>query len=491
MIGPEVEGEMRRLVLRDGWKIETVARRYGVHHSVVRRVIDDAPPETKSPPKPSVLEPHKAYLVERLTEYPELLATRLLLEIKERGYTGGLATLRRFVSKVRAPRLRKAYLRIETEPGEQAQVDWGSFGQMRVGTTARLLSCFAMVMSWSRALYVDFSLDQRADTFMRMHERAFAFFGGVPKKVLYDNLKTVVLHHVGSVVQFNPSFLGFAGHYLFSPVAAPVRYPQAKGRVENAIKYVRTAFFYGRAFRDIDEVRAAALLWCREVANQRLHATTRARPAERLLIERPRLHALPAHRFETDLVVPTVVSKEARVVLDTNTYSVPPTLVGRTVHVRADDTSVRVIDVETGEVLAEHTRGWERRRVHERPEHIAALLDRRPGARGPKRKDRIVALAEPCRLYVLEIARRRIALDSELKKLERLLVRYGEPDFIAGISAALGERTFGARYVQAHIDQHRFKAGLGELPEPVVTGNRDADDVEVQPHDLGDYDDLF
>jgi hypothetical protein len=393
------------------------------------------------------------------------------------------------VRKVRAPRSRKAYLRIETEPGEQAQVDWGSFGQMRIGSTSRPLSCFVMVLSWSRALFVDFSLDQRLDTFMRMHERAFAFFGGIPKTVLYDNLKSVVLHHVGSVVQFNPSFLLFAGHHLFETKAAPVRYPQAKGRVENAIKYVRHAFFYGRSYRDLPDLREQARLWCLQTANQRLHATTRERPAERLIIEQPRLHALPEHRFDTDLMVPAIVSKEARVVLDTNAYSVPPGLVGKSVLVRADDDTVRVVGGEG--VVTEHPRCWERRHLCEKPEHIAELLDRRPGAQGPKRKDRIAALSPQCRIYLQEVSRRRIDLRSEVDKLQRLIALYGEADVVDGVSAALAARTFGARYVRAHVDQKRFAAGLGEPPEPIVTGRREADEMSVEPHDLGGYDELF
>jgi transposase len=123
-----------------------------------------------------------------------------------------------------------------------------------------------MVMRWSRALYVDFSLDQRMDTFLRMHERALDFFGGVPKRIVYDNLKSVVLHHVGSTVQFNPAFLAFAGHYLFEPVAAPVRYPEFKVGVEAAIKFIRHSFFYGRTFSSFDDLRMQAFDWATETS---------------------------------------------------------------------------------------------------------------------------------------------------------------------------------------------------------------------------------
>lgn len=242
MMTSELRAQIRRLVLVERMKIGAVASRFGVHHSTVRRALEESL-GAEERASPSIVDPFKPYIVDRLTEHPEMTAIRLWREIQERGYEGGRAQVQRYVQKVRAPRQRKAYLRVEVEPGEQAQVDWGSFGHLRVGRSQRPLSAFAMVMSWSRALFVDFSLDMKMETFCAMHRRALEFFGGVPRRILYDNLKTVVLSHVGVNVQFNPRFMDFAGHYLFEPVAAPVRYPEAKGRVETAIKYLRHSFF--------------------------------------------------------------------------------------------------------------------------------------------------------------------------------------------------------------------------------------------------------
>lgn len=489
MITAEMRAEIRRLVLRDNWKIETVARRFGVHHSAVRRAIRTESATETAAVAVTVLEPFKPYIVERLTAHPELTSSRLMLELREKGYTGGVAILRRYVTKVRAPRSRKAYLRVETEPAEVAQVDWGSFGLMRIGSTQRPLSAFVMILKWSRALFVDFSLDMRMDTFLRMHQRAFTYFGGIPQRAIYDNLKSVVLHHIGTTVQFNPAFLAFAGHMLFEPVAAPVRYPQAKGNVENSIKYLRSSFFYGRSFRDLADVRDQAAHWRDEVANVRLHATTRERPADRLLIEKTRLRPLPAHPFDSDLVLPMVVSKEARVHLDSNTYSVPHALVGRTVILRATDTTVRVVDA--GVTVAEHARSWDRRRAIEDDEHVDAMLKRRPSARGPRHLDRIKALSPEAGMYLQEISRRKIRLDHEIRKLLRLLELYGEADLIRGIAQALTQRTFGARYVRTLIDQARFAEGSPEPADPIITGNAAADAADVKPHDLGDYDALF
>jgi transposase len=487
MITAAMRAEMRRLVLVEGWRIETVARRYGVHHSVVRRALREDAGERPAPT--STLDPFKPYIVERLVEFPNLSSVRLHQELVARGLKLGITQVRRYVAQIRPPRPRKAYLRIETDPGEQAQVDWGSFGQMRIGSTQRPLSVFAMVLSWSRALFLDFALDQKMETFLRMHKAALEFFGGVPKRIVYDNLKSVVLHHIGSTVQFNPRFLVFAGHYLFEATAAPVRYPEYKGRVEAVIKFIRSSFFYGRAFSSLDDLREKAALWRDQVANERLHATTRERPAQRLVVERPRLRALPERPFDTDLVIPLIVSKEARVRLDTNTYSVPVQFVGKTVHLRADDRTVRIVC--DGQQIARHARCWDRRRHVEDPVHVQKLLDRKKGARGPKRKERLAQMSGAARLYLQEIARRRVRLDHEVEKILRLVDQYGETDVSAALAQCVANKTFGARFVRAICDQARFARGLPEPPPPVVTGNPLADDLVVEPHPMETYDALF
>jgi transposase len=488
MITPEMRMHMRRLVLAEKLPIETVARRFGVHHSTVRRALEDDT-QSEQPASKSIIDPFRPYIVERLTSLPELTASRLLLELRDRGFAGGIAVVRRYVAKVRLPRSRKVYLRIETDPGEQAQVDWGHFGHMRVGGAQRPVSAFSMVLSWSRAMYVDFCFDQQMETFCRMHRRALEFFGGVPRRIVYDNLKSVVLSRAGSVVQFNPRFLAFAGHYVFEPTAAPVRYPEYKGRVEASIKYIRHSFFYGRSFASLDDLRTQAGRWNHDIANQRRHGTTRERPADRLLAERPRLRALPPHPFDTDLVVPVIVSKEARVRLDSNSYSVPYALVGKSVHIRADDHKVRIM--HDGVEVAAHPRCWDRRRHIQNPAHVEELLARRKAARPQSRRETLAAFCPESRLYFQEIARRRIRLDSELSRIFRLIDLYGQTEVAGAIAKAVGQRTFGAKYVRALCDQARFARGLGEPPEPVVTGNREADSLDIEPHDMESYDDLF
>ena len=147
--------------------------------------------------------------------------------------------------------------------------------------------------------------------------------------------------------------------------------------------------------------------------------------------------------------------------------------------------------VADGAVIAEHRRCWARRQAIEDRTHIDAMLERRPAAHAPRRRDRLAAPSPECRVYLQEVARRRIHLESEIQKLQRLIPLYGEAEVADGMKRALAARTFGVRYVRAFMDQSRFARGLGEPPEPIVTGNTTADEIVVEPHSLETYDALF
>lgn len=175
--------------------------------------------------------------------------------------------------------------------------------------------------------------------------------------------------------------------------------------------------------------------------------------------------------------------------LDSNTYSVPPQHVGRTVTVRADDARVRVL--RDGVEIAAHLRSWDRHDHVEAPAHVDDLLSQRKAARGPKRRARLLDACPHAQLYLNEVARRRIHLSHEIEKLLRLLDIYGPADLSAAITRAIAQKTFGARFVRALCDQARFAQGLGEPPEPIVTGNTLADQVVVEPHPMESYDALF
>ncbi len=288
----ELWATIRRLFEVEKLSKSAIAARLRIHRDTGRRALasTQGPPADARRPScaPGKVGPYDGYLRQRLREYPELSAAKLLKEIRRMGYEGGYTILKEHLCPLR-PEKPKAFLRIETQPGEFAQVDWANVGTIAIGNATRKLSCFVMVMSYSRMMYAELTLSQCLEDFMAAHVNAFRFFGGVPKKINYDNLKTVVLARLGREIHFQPKFMDFAGSYLFEPIPCTVRAAWEKGKVESSIKYVRSSFLAGRLLLDLAGLRRNLAAWLEGEANVRIHGTTRERPLDRFELERPQL----------------------------------------------------------------------------------------------------------------------------------------------------------------------------------------------------------
>jgi len=160
-------------------------------------------------------------------------------------------------------------LRLRTLAGEQAQVDWAHFGHLEIGRARRPLMAFVMVLSFSRQIFLRFFLHQRLESFLHGHVEAFASWNGLPRVLLYDNLRSVVLERQGDAIRFHPILLAFAAHYRFEARPVAIARGNEKGRVERAVRYARTAFFAGRSFSELADLNAQADAWCRGMAADR------------------------------------------------------------------------------------------------------------------------------------------------------------------------------------------------------------------------------
>jgi hypothetical protein len=184
MISLLQRAEIRRLFYAEHWPIGTIADALGVHHETVRRALNRARIQPGPQIRPSELDPYKAVIATTLEQYPRLRATRLHAMLRERGYPGSAVQVRRYVRTVRPAARAEAFFRLDTLIGEQGQVDWGNFGAIQIGAARRTLSCFVLVLSWSRAVYARFALDQTLESFLRGHVEAFAALGGIPRVLL-------------------------------------------------------------------------------------------------------------------------------------------------------------------------------------------------------------------------------------------------------------------------------------------------------------------
>lgn len=276
-----------RHYLEQGLTISAIAERLRCNRRTIQRwvaagALDRDPTSIcygPRPPVPTRLDPYKPLIEERLATYPELTAVRLFEEIRAAGYSGSLTQLKVFVRRVRPRPEPEPILRFETPPGHQGQVD---FAEVRLPWGKRHV--LMVVLGYSRLLWLQFYPRQTMRILIGGLESAFAYFGGVPRELLFDQLKAVILDDQrpqGGRVLENPEFLRFAAHWGFRIRACRPYRAQTKGKVERPIRYVRQSFLYGRAFAGDADLQAQAFAWLDQVANPRVHGTTREVPRER------------------------------------------------------------------------------------------------------------------------------------------------------------------------------------------------------------------
>lgn len=490
MITPEVRSRIRRLFYAEHWKLGTIAAELGVHRDTVALAVESERfVNVAYRASASILDPYMDFVRMTLEQHPRLRSTRLLQMIQQRGYTGSVWPIRRFVNRTR-PVSHEAFFRLSTLPGEQGQVDWGSFGSIAIGNTRRSLSCFVMVLSWSRAIFARFVLDQTLESFLRCHLAAFAAFEGVPRSLLYDNLKTAVLERVGDVIRFHPRLLDLAGHYHFAPRPVARARGNEKGRVERAIRYLRESFFAARTFHSLDDLNRQLDEWTVRVAHARIvpgdvdKRTVDVAFAE----ERPRLLALPAHPLACEYVHATSSGKTPYLRFDGNDYSIPHTLTRRPLTLVASDAVVRVLNGD--DEVARHARSWERGRQLEDSRHLEGLADEKRRAREHRGRNRLMAVCSSAAPFLQKVALHGGHLGGTTSRLLHLLDQYGPNELEFALAETCRRGAFAAQSV-AHVLDQRRRARKEPVPIPVVLPDDPrVRDLVVTPRSLGVYDAL-
>ena len=490
MITPEQHAEIRRLYFGEHWKVGTIVTHLGVHPDTVRAAIAlDTRVVHRGACRRSSLDPYLPFIRDTLAQYPRLRATRLYEMLRPRGYGGSANQLRRLVRVLR-PQVNVAlYRRLVVLPAEEAQVDWGAFGMIRIGHGTRPLSGFVMVLSYSRALFAHFTLDQTLESFLRGHVAAFHVFGGSARTLVYDNLKSAVLERQGTAIRFHPRLLELAGHYHFAPRPCTPARGNEKGKVERQIRYLRDAFFAARTFRDVDDLNAQFQRWRDDSAHQRPHPEQRDQTVGQVFVqEQARLLPLPAHPFETDLMRPVVSGKLAYVRFDRNSYSIPHTHVRRPLTLLVSATTVRI--VVGAEEIARHGRSYDTGATIEDPTHLEGLRTATQQMNASSARDRL-RLAVPITATLLaRLAERGEVLRPHLIRLQALLDDYGPQELAIAIQLALTRDALGAGSI-AHLLEARRRHRGDVPPVPMILPDRPGlRDLAITPHRLESYDDL-
>lgn len=488
---PETEAQILRFHHAERWPIGTIASQLNIHRDSVARVLTQAGLPTLGPiRRPSAIDPYLPFILETLTQFPRLRASRLYAMVKDRGYPGRPDHFRHLVARHRPRPKTEAFLRLSTLPGEQMQIDWGHFGHLEIGRARRPLMAFVAVLSWSRQIFLRFYLGAHLENFLRGHVAAVGAWGGCPRVALYDNLKSAVLERQGSVIRFHPTLLALAGHYRYEPRPVAVARGNEKGRVERAIRYIRDAFFAGRSFTDLDDLNAQAEAWVSGPAGERRCPEDEALSVTAAFAqEQGRLLPLPGDDFPTDEVQAVSAGKTPYVRFDLNDYSIPPSCVARTLTVSASPNEVRILDGLT--VIAAHPRSYDRRQQIELPAHIATLVEHKHQAGAHRATDQLVKAVPACRDLLTQSTERGEPLGRTVRALTDLLERYGLAELEAAMADALDRGVPHPNAVRLALERRRQAQAEPPplaVPLPEHVKRRD---VLVRPHALNDYDALM
>jgi transposase len=377
-----------KFLAREGLKKADIARRLGISRQTVYNHLKRTSPFPRRREKRVLkLDAFKGYIRHRLESF-DLPATVLHRELVEKGYEGGLTILREFIRPLKAEFIRRVTERFETRPGQQAQLDWGECGQIEEDGQRKTLYVFVLVLGYSRMLYAHFTTSTKLPVLLRCLQQALEVLG-IPREILVDNMKQAVDQHDvhTGTVRWNATFLAFAQHYGFLPVACPPYWPRVKGKVERGVGYIKSSFLEGRTVTDRADLNHQLQVWLDTVANVRVHGTTGARPIDRFAEEQIHLAplaALPA--WDVRPLEHRQVPADSHIHYQGVPYSVDPLAVGHTVTVRLDEERIGApfaVYLE-GRCVAQHTR---RPSGHGRvtlPEHQAAIrgLTRAGGKKG-------------------------------------------------------------------------------------------------------------
>jgi transposase len=486
MISFENFCQIRDYHQRQHLNAEQIAQALNLHRHTVVKWLNQPHYHAVAPStRASKLDAFKGDIARWLEQHP-YSAAQIFQRLREHGYEGGYGIVKQYVRQVR-PARSPAYLKLAFAPGECAQLDWGSYGTIPIGSTRRRLSFFVMVLCYSRLMYLEFTVLQTMEHFLNAHENAFQAFSGVPKTLMVDNLKSaVLLRPLAEAPVFNPRYLDLARHFGFTIKPCGVGKGNEKGRVENGVGYVKKNFLNGLEIHDLSSLNLAARQWLDTVANVRIHGETRQRPLDLWQTERPQLQPLNPQPFDSALIKTVRASNQFRVSFDGNRYSVPAEYASAPVQLKAYPE--RLCLYAEGKLIARHQRCYDRHQDIEDPDHPRALLVQRRKAREQKLLARCLTLSPQAEAYYLQLSERRLDARRHIEKIVALSEIYGVDALARALADALHFQAFSSDYIANLLAQRAHYQAAEPVPLNVPRAG-DQLELDLPLPDLSLYDD--
>ena len=331
---------------RSGLSQREIARKLGISRNTVKKYVENPEScikDTDACQRQSILDPYEGAIKAWLDEDEYYKSTWIYDRLVNQGYTGSYETVKRKVGKLKKNKQKIAYMRFETEPGHQAQVDFGEFQIDLPDGSVKKLYLFSMILGYSRKIYTEFIEKCDMPSFLDCHIHAFDYFKGVPDQILYDRMKNVYIAKLAGKHKFNATLIGFALHYGFTPQVAPAYAAWVKGKVERPYTFIREGFWRGYGY--VNTARANKDLWSWILKkDERIHGTTHEKIRVRFEREQPHLNPIPYQVFDTSYRIYRKVYKDCTVHFESNRYVLPHPLVGKQVILRMKNDQLRIFE---------------------------------------------------------------------------------------------------------------------------------------------------
>jgi transposase len=477
-----------------GASIRRIARELGLARNTVRGVLAQVQAQwagteaaTPSRRRARQLDRYEPVLQDLVGRYPDLTATRLLEELRQRGFSGGYTVVRQRLRELRPQAAPAPVIRFETGRGQQAQMDYAVYDLDFTSEGRRRVALFSYLLGYSRRQYLRFVESQDFATTVREHVRAFEHLGGVAATCLYDNQKVVVTGYEDGVPIDNSRFLAFATHYGYRPVACRPRRPQTKGKVERPFGYVETSLLNGRTFTTLNHLNETTVRWQAEVADVRVLRESGQTPLQLYEEERPFLIPLPAQRYDIDPVIYRTVNVEGLISYRQNGYSVPWRYIGRALPVRVTETELIIYSPQVEEIarhglLPGTASGQRRVQKEHRPTEDARQ-------RQAELEERFAELGATAGQFLKGLLQAQRYGKDQAQRVLALLGSYTRQDLIAALERAVHYGAFSHAAVERILS---VQARPKSIWETLTEDQRRQfppwlDDIPVFPRPMSDY----